>query len=388
MYPATPGADTLALHGPLFPSILITRPSGNIQINATNAGQGSQYVQSFSRNGTGQTRNWIRYTDIAAGATLAYTMGSSASSWGTGAGDVPPSFNDGWTPPAAAPNLGPNLALGKPATASASCAATEGPEKAFDGQLGVSSKWCSTAAGTKTLTVDLGSAQNVSSFVVKHAGLGGEQTGWNTGAFTISTSTDNVNFTQRVSVTGSRASRTYHPISAVSARYVRLSITTPANDGNGAARIDEFEVYGNAGGPVNVALGKATTADSSCNAGEGPEKAVNGSVTGGTTDKWCSLGTTKFWRVDLGSAATIQSITVRHAGAGGESTTWNTRDFTLQVSNDGTNWTTVSTVTGNTASVTVHPITPTSARYVRLNIQTPTQTTDAAARIYEVEVYA
>ena len=28
-------------------------------------------------------------------------------------------------------------------------------------------------------------AQNVSSFVVKHAGLGGESTGWNTGAFTI-----------------------------------------------------------------------------------------------------------------------------------------------------------------------------------------------------------
>jgi hypothetical protein len=142
------------------------------------------------------------------------------------------------------------------------------------------------------------------------------------------------------------------------------------------------------GGPVNVALGKATTADSSCNANEGPEKAVNGSVTGGTSDKWCSLGATKFWRVDLGSAFTISSITVRHAGAGGESTSWNTRDFNLQVSNDGTNWTTVSTATGNTASVTVHPITPTAARYVRLNIQTPTQTTDTAARIYEVEVYA
>jgi hypothetical protein len=58
------------------------------------------------------------------------------------------------------------------------------------------------------------------------------------------------------------------------------------------------------------------------------------------------------------------------------------------VSNDGTNWTTVSTVTGNTASVTVHPITPTSARYVRLNIQTPTSDGNTAARIYEVEVYA
>ena len=38
----------------------------------------------------------------------------------------------------------------------------------------------------------------------------------------------------------------------------------------------------------------------SCNADEGPAKAVNGSVTGGNTDKWCSLGATKWLQVDLG----------------------------------------------------------------------------------------
>ena len=169
---------------------------------------------------------------------------------------------------------------------------------------------------------------------------------------------------------------------------MRLNVTTPANDGNGAARINEFEVYGGGGGPTNVALNKPATADSSCNANEGPAKAVNGSVSGGNTDKWCSLGATKFWQVDLGSPFAIQSFTVRHAGAGGESASWNTRDFTLQVSSNGTTWTTVATVTGNTASVTNHPIATTTARYVRLNITAPTQTTDNAARIYEVEVYA
>lgn len=78
----------------------------------------------------------------------------------------------------------------------------------------------------------------------------------------------------------------------------------------------------------------------------------------------------------------------RRPGAGGETTTGNTRDFTLQVSTNGTTWTTVATVTGNTASVTNHTITPVSARYVRLDITAPTSTTDNAARIYEVEVYA
>ncbi|WP_027345831.1 GH92 family glycosyl hydrolase [Hamadaea tsunoensis] len=387
MYPATPGADTLALHGPLFPSILITRPGGNIQINATNAGQGNQYVQSFSLNGTSSSHNYLRYPDIAAGGTLAYTMGASASSWGTGAGDVPPSFNDGWSPPAAAPDLGTNLALNKTVTGSTSCNATESAAKAVDGQLGVNSKWCSTVSGTKTLQVDLGSAQNVGAFVVKNAGLGGEQTGWNTGAYTISTSTDAATWTQRASVSGNKASRVLSTISGVSARYVKLDITTPANDGNGAARIDEFEVYAPATGAVNLALNKTATADSSCNANEAAAKANNGSWTGGNSDKWCSAGTSKWWQVDLGSAQTVSSFTIRHAEAGGESASWNTKDFNIQTSTDGTTWTTVVTVTGNTAGTTTHPITPRSARYVRLNVVTPTQTTDAAARIYEVEVY-
>ena len=385
MYPPTPGADTLALHGPLFPSILIDRPVGDIQINAT--GTPAQYVQSFSLNGASTQRTWLRYPDIAGGATLSYTMGASPSSWGTAPADVPPSFNDGFTPPPAAPNLGTNLALNRSVTASAACG-SEVAARAVDGSLSNNSKWCSTAAGTKTLTVDLGSAQNVSSFVVKHAALGGETSAWNTGAFTIQTSTDNVTFTTRASVSGNRTSRTFHPISAVSARYVRLNITTPANDGNGAARIYEFEVYGGGGGgPVNVALNKPATADSSCNANEGPAKAVNGSVSGGTSDKWCSLGVTKFWQVDLGSSFSVQTVTVRHAGAGGETTSWNTRDFDLQVSGNGTTWTTVAQVRGNTASVTNHTVSM-SARFVRLNVLVPTQTTDNAARIYEVEVYA
>src|SRR6185312_10205992 len=104
----------------------------------------------------------------------------------------------------------------------------------------------------------------------------------------------------------------------------------------------------------NVALNKTATADSSCNANEGPAKAVNGSVTGGNSDKWCSAGATKFLQVDLGATHPISQFTLRHAGAGGESATWNTRDFDLQVSNDGSTWTTVVQARGSTANVTNH----------------------------------
>jgi predicted alpha-1,2-mannosidase len=385
MYPATPGADTLALHGPAFPSIVIQRAAGNVTI--TSSGSGG-YVQSLSVNGSGTTHSYVRYPDLASGGTLAYTMGTSPSAWGTGTADVPPSFNDGFTPPPAAPDLGPNLALGKATTGSTPCASTETADKAVDGVLANNSKWCSLTAGA-TLRVDLGSTQNVGAFVVKHAGLGGETTGWNTGGYTIATSTDGSTWNTAVTVTGSRASRTYNPVSARSARYVLLTVNTPTNNGNNAARIYELEVYGPGSGPTNVALFKPATADSSCNANETADKAFNGSVSGGTSDKWCSLSSNRWLQVDLGQAYQVTSFILRNAGAGGENTAWDTRDADILVSTDGSTWSTAAQIRGNTADVTVVNLSaPVTARYVKLNVITPTNTTDPAARIYEFEVYA
>jgi len=107
------------------------------------------------------------------------------------------------------------------------------------------------------------------------------------------------------------------------------------------------------------------------------------------TDKWCSLGAigTQSWQVDLGGVHSVNQIVIDHAGAGGEQAGWNTRAYNLQVSTDGTNFTTVATVTANTANVTTHTITPVNARFVRLVIVTPTNNGNGAARIYEVQVF-
>jgi predicted alpha-1,2-mannosidase len=384
MYPATPGADTLALHGSLFPSITIARSAGDIHINGGSAD--SPYVQSATLNGSAENHNWLQYGDLAAGATLNYTMGTSASIWGTAASDRPPSFTDGASQPPAAPDLGPDLALNKAATGTAGCAAAESPAKAFDGTLAGNSKWCSNVAAPQ-LTVDLGSAQTVAAFVLDHAGLGGETTGFNTGAFTISTSLDNSTWTQVVAVSGSRSSRTYHPVAARSARYVRLNVTTPANNGNGAARIYEFGVYGQSNLGTDLALNRTATADSQCAASEGPEKAVNGSTSGGWSDKWCSQGSSRWLQVDLGSSQHVGSIVIQHAAAGGEDPGWNTKDFDLQISADGASWTTLAQVRGNTSATTTNAVNATG-RYLRLNVITPTSTGDTAARIYELEAYS
>lgn len=145
---------------------------------------------------------------------------------------------------------------------------------------------------------------------------------------------------------------------------------------------------GGSGGSVNLALNKPAMGSAACASSEGPAKAVNGSVTGGNSDKFCTLAASKYLQVDLGSAQTIGKVEISHAAAGGESATYNTRAFTVQTSTNGSSWTTRATITNNAAAVTTHTFSGVSARYVRLNITTPTQSTDPAARIYELKAFA
>ena len=136
----------------------------------------------------------------------------------------------------------------------------------------------------------------------------------------------------------------------------------------------------------NLALNKSATGSASCNATEIPAKAVNGSVSGGTGDKWCSLAATKQLRIDLGASTSITGFVVRHAGAGGETSSWNTRDYDIEVSADGTTWTTIVQARANTANVSIH-VAAATGRYVRLDVLTAEQAGNSAARIYEFEIY-
>lgn len=139
----------------------------------------------------------------------------------------------------------------------------------------------------------------------------------------------------------------------------------------------------------NLAAGRAATGSAPCRAAEGPEKAVNGSTGRGLGDKWCSRAAAPYLRVDLGSTARIGKIRVRHAGGGHERSAWNTRDFAISASTDGASYTRIVDVTGNTADVTETVVSGgVPARYLRLDVVTPTSTGDRAARIYEFEAYA
>jgi hypothetical protein len=157
---------------------------------------------------------------------------------------------------------------------------------------------------------------------------------------------ENWSQTRRIRKKSATAGVTTHAIDpAVGARFVRLNITRPTYSGEPVARIYEFEVYGS-DGRVNLALNRPATGSPSCSDESGPSKAVNGSVNGGESDRWCAEGSRTFLQVDLGSVLPVKRFVVKHASAGGEADDSDTSAFNIQLSDDGKVFTTVETSTG------------------------------------------
>jgi hypothetical protein len=150
---------------------------------------------------------------------------------------------------------------------------------------------------------------------------------------------------RRVRRAGNAGTTTHVIEPTVDARIVRLNITRPSYSGEPVARIYELEVYG-PDSRENLARRGTATGSPPCTPEQGPERAVNGSVTAGRADAWCAEGRSLFLQVDLGTVRPVTRIVVKHASAGGEKEESDTRDFNIQVSNDGKMFTTVASSSG------------------------------------------
>jgi hypothetical protein len=275
------------------------------------------------------------------------------------------------------------LGLGS-ATADSACAVNEDAANALDGLT--TTKWCS--AGTRWMQTAVTGQHTVTDIVVRHAGAGGEPSTWDTRDYDVQASADGNTWTTVLQVRGNTADVTHSRLPApVRAAFLKLVVITPAQDGNFATRIYEFEAYGVDGTFTNAALHQPATGSAACVPTETPDKAVDGVM--GTNAKWCSSVADKWLQVDLGFDRSIGWLTVRGAGAGGEQAAWDVRDYDISVSSDGTTWTPVQRVRGNAVDVSGGYLSsPYVGRYVRLNVITATQNGDPAARIDELEVYA
>ncbi|SBT44087.1 discoidin domain-containing protein [Micromonospora narathiwatensis] len=281
--------------------------------------------------------------------------------------------------PAAAAG-GPNLALGRSATASsANGAYTAG--NLTDGNAG--SYWESANNSfPQWAQVDLGTAQTVDQVVLKLP------TGWESRTQTLSVqgSTDGSSFT---TVVGS-AGQTFNPangntvtltFAGATARYVRVAIT--ANTGWPAAQLAELEVYGVTSSTTNLALGRPM-AESSHSDVYGAGNANDGNP----ATYWESANNAfpQWIRADLGGTVGVNKLVLKLP------TSWpaRTQTLTVQGSTDGTNFSTLVASAGYAFNpsggntVTINFATA-NTRYVRL--QFTANTGWPAGQLAELEIY-
>jgi hypothetical protein len=241
------------------------------------------------------------------------------------------------------------LSQGKTATASSVENASFPASAAVDGNTGT--RWSSAFSDPQWLEVDLGATASISQVVLQ----------WETAyatAFQIQTSSDGTNWTTIYSTTtGTGGTQTLNVTGT--GRYVRMYGTARATQYGYS--LWEFQVYGTAGGTgsscstTDAALNQPATASSLENASFPASEAVDGN----TSTRWSSAFSDPQWlQVDLGSSQTICEVTLDWEAAYATA-------FQIQVSPDGTNWTTVYSTTtgaGGTQTLSVSG----TGRYVRM----------------------
>lgn len=177
-------------------------------------------------------------------------------------------------------------------------------------------------------------------------------------------------------------------VTAVYAEEGAYSVTVKAENTSGEAEVTQ-EAYiivteNAAEGLTLLSGGAGTEADAYVNDNEAPQFAVDGDV----TKKWCATGSAPHEiTLDLGEVRAVSAVDVYHAQAGGEGADMNTKSYAIMVSEDGTSFTEVRSVTRNTEGTTHDTFAPVNARFVKFVVNKPTQGSDSAARIYEIEVY-
>jgi hypothetical protein len=220
---------------------------------------------------------------------------------------------------------------------------------------------------------------------------------------TVSTGTDtnkDLPFTSVGAVSaGTNGAQLTYPANAGVASNTMGALPTYSS-GNNYLRDVVFEPTGN----TDIALGKTVTASSSYSAGFGPGKAVDGKYfADDMTNAWASgsTHTGAWWQVDLGAVTPISSARIQFRGYPNTSSQLVFQQvpesITFQVSNDGTNWTTVTSKSANvptsgtaySQTLYSYPLN-TSGRYLRLLFEDGSQGGDWAVldELGEVEVYA
>lgn len=121
---------------------------------------------------------------------------------------------------------------------------TEGYEasKIADGSFSKENGWVASGEGQQWLMVDLGTEYEISRYTIENAGTAYYGAEYNTRHFKIEASTDGENWTTIDEVNKNRSNIVDKYVDTFTARYVRVSILNPGEDG--IARVQEFTLHG------------------------------------------------------------------------------------------------------------------------------------------------
>ena len=271
-----------------------------------------------------------------------------------------------------------NLALKKPVTVSSIDGPADAGPNAVDGNT--ATRWSSAYSDPQWIVVDLGADYNISEIDLTWQTACGKN-------YLVQTSEDGVTWTTQNTVTNNTASgfalkyvyaEPEQGFPPVQGRFVRIYGTARAT--SYGYSIYELAVLGD-GSEVStpyLALDKPVTVSST--EPNSPNVAAN-AVDGDVTTRWSSAYSDNQWiQVDLGAVHSIYEIDLDWETACG-------KNYLIQTSTDGVNWTTQNTVTGNTISgvyLSYDYSTPVMARYVRM--QGLQRATQYGYSLYEIQV--
>ncbi|WP_051366343.1 galactose-binding domain-containing protein [Hamadaea tsunoensis] len=258
--------------------------------------------------------------------------------------------------PAGQAGWGTDVARGKVATASSAESALFGAGNVVDGNP--TTRWGSAFSDPQWVQVDLGQAYNIN-----HVSLNWEAAC--AAAYQIQTSTNGTTWTTVYNRTGGTSEQIDVPVTA-SARYVRVNGTARASQWGYS--LYDLKVYSTSGttpspsaspsqtGGTLLSQGQPATASSVENASFTAPMAVDGNV----NTRWSSAFSDPQWlQVDLGASHTLNHVVLNWEAAYATA-------YQIQISTNGTTWTTAYSTTTSTGGIQTVPVSGT-ARYVRMN---------------------
>ncbi len=282
------------------------------------------------------------------------------------------------------------------------------PELAVNGVLSAQEEaWASKAwEEPHWFEIDLGQEKTIAKYVMYHMGAAREDLQhYNTREYKVSVSLDGQEWTEVDYVRDNAASVTSCVFEKpVQARYVRIDFIQGEQNSNERARIAEFEIFADASDesvfdeeePVNQSLtqeGDVTVEVSSYHDNFVPEHAINGAISD-SEEGWVSAqGAEEQWlKIDLGKVRNFQKYIMYHIGmARSDLKHFNTKAYTVSVSQDDVSYQEVDVVTENSEDYTEKVFDqPIQARYIKITFQEAEQTGEASgqrARIAEFEIF-